>query len=57
MKNITKIILTLFAAVSLISSATAGELTVTGTAKATYSVISGGDSDGSTTGKGLGIAN
>lgn len=57
MKNITKIILTLFAAVSLISSATAGELTVTGTAKATYSVISGGDSDGSTSGKGLGIAN
>jgi len=57
MKNITKIILTLFAAVSLISSATAGELTVTGTAKATYSVISGGASDGSTTGKGLGIAN
>ena len=57
MKNITKIILTLFAAVSLISSATAGQLTVTGSAQATYSVISGGASDGSNTGKGLGIAN
>ena len=57
MKNMIKVILGLLASISLISSAYAGELTVTGTAKATYSVISGGSSDGSNTGKGLGVAN
>jgi hypothetical protein len=43
--------------ISLVSSATAGELSVTGTAKATYSHISGGASNGSNNGKGLGVAN
>ena len=57
MKNMIKVILGLLASISLISSAYAGELSVTGTAKATYSVISGGASDGSNTGKGLGVAN
>ena len=57
MKNMIKVILGLLASISLISSAYAGELSVTGTAKATYSVISGGSSDGSNTGKGLGVAN
>jgi len=57
MRNIVKIIFTLFASVSLISVATAGELTVTGTAKATYSVISGGSNDGANSGRGLGVAN
>ena len=42
MKNMIKVILGLLASISLISSAYAGELSVTGTAKATYSVISGG---------------
>ena len=57
MKNMIKVILGLLASISLISSAYAGELSVTGTAKATYSIISGGASDGSNTGKGLGVAN
>jgi len=57
MKNIVKIALTLFASISLLASANAGELTVTGSAKATYSVITGGVSDGSNTGKGMGISN
>ena len=57
MKNMIKVILGLLASISLISSAYAGELSVTGTAKATYSIISGGSSDGSNTGKGLGVAN
>ena len=39
MKNMIKVILGLLASISLISSAYAGELSVTGTAKATYSVI------------------
>ena len=57
MKNIVKIALTLFASISLLGSANAGELTVTGSAKATYSIVTGGVSDGSNSGKGLGIAN
>jgi hypothetical protein len=57
MKNIAKIIASLFVTISLVSSATAGELSVTGTAKATYSHISGGASNGSNNGKGLGVAN
>ena len=57
MKNIVKIALTLFASISLLGSANAGELTVTGSAKATYSIITGGTNDGANTGKGLGISN
>jgi hypothetical protein len=57
MKNIVKIALTLFASISLLGSANAGELTVTGSAKATYSIVTGGTSDGAYTGKALGISN
>ena len=57
MKNIVKIALTLFASISLLGSANAGELTVTGSAKATYSIVTGGTSDASISGKALGISN
>jgi len=57
MKNTIKVILGLLASISLISSAYAGELSVSGSAKATYSILSGGSSDGSNTGKGLGVSN
>ncbi len=53
MKNIMKIIIALFTSVSLISSVSAGELTVTGNAKATYNILSGDVNQG----KGIGIAN
>jgi hypothetical protein len=58
MKNIMKIMLALLTSVSLVGSATAGELTVTGSAKATYNILSGGDLGASQgQGKGLGITN
>jgi len=58
MKNIMKIVLALLTSVSLVGSATAGELTVTGSAKATYNMLSGGDLGASQgQGKGLGITN
>ena len=58
MKNIMKIVLALLTSVSLVTSATAGELTVTGSAKATYNMISGGTLGASTnSGKSLGITN
>jgi len=53
MKNIMKIIIALFTSVSLISSVSAGELTVTGNAKATYNILSGQVNQG----KGIGVAN
>jgi hypothetical protein len=56
MKNITKIMLALLTSVSLISNASAGDLTVTGTAKATYSSVSGGTA-GADAKAGIGIAN
>ena len=56
MKNIMKIVFALLASVSLISSVSAGELTVTGTAKATYNIVSGG-SQGANKAKAIGIAN
>jgi hypothetical protein len=56
MKNIMKIIVALFTSISLISSVNAGELTVTGNAKATYNIISGG-SVGATAAKSIGVAN
>ena len=56
MKNIMKIIVGLLTSVSLITSSNAGELTVTGSAKASYNMISGWSADGGQ-GKGLGIAN
>ena len=53
-----KIVLALLTSVSLVTSATAGELTVTGSAKATYNSISGGSLGASTnSGKSLGITN
>ncbi|MBA1339721.1 MAG: porin [Pelagibacterales bacterium] len=57
MKNVIKT-LVLFASVVMFSSANAGELTVTGTAKATY-IISAGESSTSVNNKGkaLGITN
>jgi hypothetical protein len=58
MKNTMKIMLALLTSVSLVSSATAGELTVTGTAKATMNLISGGSLGAlNNTGRTLGITN
>jgi outer membrane protein OmpU len=57
MKNIIKA-LVVFASVVAFSSANAGELTVTGTAKATYNIQSSDSTTArSNTGKGLGITN
>ena len=56
MKNIMKIIVGLLTSVSLITSSNAGELTVTGSAKASYNIISGWNSVGAAA-KGIGIAN
>ena len=56
MKNIMKIIVGLLTSVSLITSSNAGELTVTGSAKASYNIISGWSLDGAQA-KGIGIAN
>ena len=57
MKNIMKIMLALLTSVSMISSATAGELTVTGSAKATYNILSGGVVAGGNQNKGVGLTN
>lgn len=53
MKNITKLLLVLVSSISLTVSAVAGELSITGSAKASYSI--GGADDA--TGKGIGISN
>ena len=53
MKNIIKSLIVMLSSISLFASANAGELSVSGTAKATYNVYSGN----SATGKGLGITN
>lgn len=58
MKNIMKIMFVLLTSISLVGSASAGEIKVTGTAKATYNIISGwngGTAGGAT--KGVGISN
>lgn len=58
MKNVIKALFALLTSISLVSSATAGEISVTGSAKATYNIISGYHSG--TTGaasKGMGISN
>mgnify|MGYP006131692769 FL=1 len=58
MKNTMKIMLALLTSVSLVTSATAGELTVSGTAKATYNMLSGGSAGAlNNSGKSLGITN
>ena len=58
MKNIIKTLVVMLTSISFLTSAKAGELTVTGTAKATMNMLSGfnGLSQGGA-GKGLGIAN
>ena len=53
MKNISKIVISLLASVVLTFSANAGELTVTGTAKATYNTLSGAAHGANT----IGVAN
>ena len=54
MKNIMKIVIALFTSASLMASASAGELTVTGSAKATYNMLHGGtQSVGTANGMGL----
>lgn len=58
MKTINKILLTVFLTVSLISSAFAGEVSVTGAAKASYRINSSDSTTGKVhQGKGLGISN
>ena len=52
MKNIIKTLIVMLTSISLFGSANAGELSVNGTAKATYNIETGGN-----TGKGLGITN
>ena len=53
MKNIIKTLIVMFSSISLFASANAGELAVSGTAKATYNIQSGKTNAG----KGLGITN
>ena len=52
MKNIIKTLIVMLTSISLFGSANAGELSVSGTAKATYNIETGGNK-----GKGLGITN
>ena len=53
MKNIIKSLIVMLSSVSLFASANAGELGVSGTAKATYNILSGKTNKG----KGLGVTN
>ena len=53
MKNIIKTVIVMLTSISLFGSANAGELTVSGTAKATYNITSGYSNQG----KGLGVTN
>ena len=53
MKNIIKSLIVMLSSVSLFASDNAGELSVSGTAKATYNILSGKTN----VGKGLGITN
>ncbi len=53
MKNIIKSVIVMLSSISLFASANAGELSVSGTAKATYNILSGGVNKG----KGLGVTN
>jgi hypothetical protein len=57
MKKILKISLVLLTSLSFGLSAFAGEMTVTGTAKATYNIQSNDSTAGNDKGKGLGVAN
>ena len=53
MKNIIKTLIVMFSSISLFTSVNAGEVGVSGTAKATYNILSGKTN----VGKGLGVAN
>jgi hypothetical protein len=58
MKKTIKLVLALITSVSFLTSVHAGELTVTGTAKATYNITSGfGGKASAHQGKGIGVAN
>ena len=60
MKNILKTLVISFASIVMFTTqSNAGEMTVTGTAKATYNIISGGNqaSAGNGIAKAIGIAN
>jgi hypothetical protein len=57
MKNVIKLALVLITSLSLGFSANAGTLSVSGTAKATYDILSSGGNAGNDLGKGLGITN
>ena len=54
MKNIIKSVIVMLSSISLFASANAGELSVTGTAKATYNILSGLNQNAN---KGIGVAN
>ena len=54
MKNIIKTAIVMLSSLSLFTSVNAGELSVTGTAKATYNILSGHSQN---VGKGMGVAN
>ena len=54
MKNIIKSVIVMLSSISLFASANAGELSVTGTAKATYNILSGKNQNAN---KGIGVAN
>ena len=54
MKNIIKTLIVMLTSISLFGSANAGEVSVSGTAKATYNIHSGVKTN---QGKGLGITN
>jgi hypothetical protein len=57
MKKLLKISLVILTSLSFGLSAFAGEMTVTGTAKATYNIQSNDSTAGNNLGKGLGVAN
>jgi len=58
MRKTIKLVLALITSVSFLTSVHAGELTVTGTAKATYNITSGfGGAASAHQGKGIGVAN
>jgi hypothetical protein len=57
MKKIIKISLVVLSSFALNFAAHAGEMTVSGTAKATYNILSSGGNAGNDLGKGLGVAN
>ena len=58
MNKLTKLLFSVISSVAIATSAFAGELTVTGSAKATYTILSNSGTTGTHgLGKGIGIAN